>query len=75
KTFLNGFDFHQRLPGLNTFLKKSGYCADSIHDYNLCPQELNISSNALSIRRIGVPENDLFDKFKAFSPQSDELGR
>ncbi|MCD4727208.1 MAG: hypothetical protein K8R46_06080 [Pirellulales bacterium] len=56
-------------------LKNSGYCADSVADYNLCPQELNISSNALTIRHIGIPENVFFDKFKAFNPQPDELWR
>ena len=73
KAFLNGFDFHQKLPGLNTLLKKSGYCADSVADYNLCSQELNISFNTPTIRRIGVPVTGLFDKFKAFNPQTDEL--
>ena len=75
KTFLNGFDCHQRLPGLNTLLKKSEDCADSIPDFNLCPQELNISFNGLNIRHIGVPVTGLFDKLKAFSPQLDELCR
>ena len=75
KTFLNGFDFHQRLPGLNTLLKKSEYCIDSIADFNLCSQELNISFNALTFRHIGVPVTGLFDKFKVFSPQPDELCR
>ena len=66
KTFLNGFDFHQRSPGLNTLLKKSEYRTDSATDFNLCPQELNISFNALAIRHIGVPVTGLLDKFKVF---------
>ncbi|MCD4652400.1 hypothetical protein K8T06_00515, partial [bacterium] len=72
---LNGFYFHQRSPGLNILLKKSENCTDSVADFSLCPQELNISFNALLIRHIRVPENGLFDKLKAFNPQSDELWR